>query len=189
MGLFGLGTLKFALSQEWIDKMSWFFCISYFDNYFDNWMGMVKNEQGLIDHGTLKSGVSQKWIDELSRLIEWFLYVDSDGIISDLITNLLYQSTLYLWYLSAGVFWKRIIIFELFESWTMLIMSLFLALILSIWLKIKPNNFIIEFPKSMIKPPCLWNGSYKISPVHLSTCLSIHLSVTHFSQDLLSGFS
>ena len=70
----------------------------------------------------------------------------------------------------------------------MLIISLFLALILSIWLKIKPNNFIIEFPKSMIKPPCLWNGSYKISPVHLSTCLSIRLSVTHFSQDCSVGF-
>ena len=36
---------------------------------------------GLIDHGALKSGVSYKWFDELSRLIEWFLHADIDGII------------------------------------------------------------------------------------------------------------
>ena len=71
----GLGTLKSAVSQEWIDEMSWFLACwykftkgkSYFNNY---WLGMVKNEWGLIDHGTLKSGVSHKWFDELSRLIE-----------------------------------------------------------------------------------------------------------------------
>ena len=38
-------------------------------------MGIVKNGQ---DHGTLKSGVSHKWFDELSKLVEWFLHVDSD---------------------------------------------------------------------------------------------------------------
>ena len=50
---------------------------------------MVKNEWGLIDHRTLKSGVSQKWFDELSRLIEWFLHADSDGIIFGLTASLL----------------------------------------------------------------------------------------------------
>ena len=34
----------------------------------------------------------------------------------------------------------RIIVFELFEHWTMLIVFLFLVLIISIWLTIKPNN-------------------------------------------------
>ena len=38
---------------------------------------------------TLKSGASQKWFDELSRLIEWFLYGDSDWIIYGLTTSLL----------------------------------------------------------------------------------------------------
>ena len=38
---------------------------------------------------TLKSGVSHKRFDELSRLIEQFLHVDSDGMNFGLMTNLL----------------------------------------------------------------------------------------------------
>ena len=48
---------------------------------------MVKNGWGLIDHGTVEPGVYHKWFDELSKLIERFLHVDSDGII--------FYSTLY----------------------------------------------------------------------------------------------
>ena len=51
-------------------------------------MGVVKNGRGLKDRGILKPGISYKWFDELSRLIEWFLHADSDGII--------FCSTLYL---------------------------------------------------------------------------------------------
>ena len=40
-------------------------------------------------YGTLKSGASHKWFDESSRLIEWFLYGDSDWIIFGLTTSLL----------------------------------------------------------------------------------------------------
>ena len=40
-------------------------------------------------YGTLKSGASHKWFDESSRLIEWFLYGDSDWIIFGLTTGLL----------------------------------------------------------------------------------------------------
>ena len=98
-GLLGLGTLKSAVSQEWTDELGWFFACwykfmkakSYFNNY---WVGVVKNEQGLKDRGTLKPGTSHKWFDELSRLIEWFLHADSDGII--------FCSTLSLWHLNAG---------------------------------------------------------------------------------------
>ena len=53
----------------------------------------------------------------------------------------------------------------------------------------KPNNlrkFILEFLKNMIKPPSSCRGSYDCLN---NPCLSLHLSVTHFSQDLLSGFS
>ena len=50
---------------------------------------MVKNGRGRIDHGALKSGVSHKSFDELSRLIEWFLHADNDGIIFGLTANLL----------------------------------------------------------------------------------------------------
>ena len=86
-GLLGLET------QEWIDEMSWFFACwynfkkakSYFNSY---WVGIIKNGWGLIDHGTLKSGIFLKWFDELSRLIEWFLHADSDGIVFGFIANL-----------------------------------------------------------------------------------------------------
>ena len=37
---------------------------------------------------------------------------------------------------------RNIIVFKLFEHWTMLIVFLFLALILSIWLTIKLNNLV-----------------------------------------------
>ena len=36
----------------------------------------------------------------------------------------------------------------------------------------------------MIKPRSLRNGSYKISPVRLSICVSVHWSEMEFSQDL-----
>ena len=51
---------------------------------------MVKNGQGFRDHGTLKSGVSHKRFDELSRLIEWFLCTDSDGMVFGLTSSQLY---------------------------------------------------------------------------------------------------
>ena len=47
------------------------------------------------------------------------------------------------------------------------------------------ENFILEFPKNMIKPLPLQKRSYQISPVHLSICLPLHSSVAQFSQDLL----
>ena len=64
-GLLGCGTLKSAVSQEWIDELGWFFACwykfrkvkSYFNNY---WEGIVENGRDLIDHGTLKPGVSHK---------------------------------------------------------------------------------------------------------------------------------
>ena len=91
-GLLGLGTIKSAVSQEWIDEMSWLFACWYkfrkAKSYFNNdWVGMVKNEWGLIDHETLKSHISHKWFDELSRLIEWFLHTDRDGIIFGLMAS------------------------------------------------------------------------------------------------------
>ena len=50
---------------------------------------MVKNEWGPVDYESLKSGASHKWFDELSKLMEWFLHADSDGIIFGLTVNLL----------------------------------------------------------------------------------------------------
>ena len=101
--LLHFGTLKFAVSQEWIDEIILFFASwykfrkvkSYFNTY---WEGMVKNGQDLIDHGTIELGISHKWFDELSRLIEWFLYADSDEI-----NNFWFdcQSTLHFWHLNA----------------------------------------------------------------------------------------
>ena len=62
-------------------------------------MGIVKNGWDLLDHETLKSGVLHKWYDELSRLIQWYLHTDSDGIIFGLIA----QYTSCLWHLMLGV--------------------------------------------------------------------------------------
>ena len=50
---------------------------------------MVKDGQDLLDQGTIKSCVSHKWFDEMSRLIEWYLHGDSDGLIFGLTANLL----------------------------------------------------------------------------------------------------
>ena len=49
----------------------------------------------------------------------------------------------------------RIIVFEFFEHWTMLIVFLFLVLILSIRLQsiqVIQENFVLELQKNMIKP-------------------------------------
>ena len=50
---------------------------------------MVKNGWGFRDYGTLKSVVYRKWFDELSRMIEWFLCTESDGVVFGLTSNLL----------------------------------------------------------------------------------------------------
>ena len=81
--LLGHGTLKSAASQEWIDLKSWFFAC---------WYNLGRGVKTLI------SGVLHKWFDELSRLIEWYLHADSDGIIFGLIA----QYALYLWHLMLG---------------------------------------------------------------------------------------
>ena len=109
-GLLGLRTLKSAVSQEWIDELGWFFacwykCMkakSYFNNY---WVVVVKNGQGLKGCGTLKWDISYKWFDELSRLIEWFLHADSDGILLFCFKwcPILPTRKLYVWEKSANI--------------------------------------------------------------------------------------
>ena len=69
----------------------------------------------------------------------------------------------------------RIIVLELFGHWTMLIVFLFFVLIVpygSQSSQITYENFILEFPKNMIKFASLLKRSYKISPVCLSICPS-----------------
>ena len=61
-------------------------CSIVMKNY---WMDMLKNWWDFLDQGTLKSGVSHKWFNESSRLIEWFLYADSDWIIFGLTPNMI----------------------------------------------------------------------------------------------------
>ena len=61
-------------------------CSIVMQNY---WVGMVKIGRDLLDQGALKLGVSHKRFDESSRLIEWFLYADSDWIIFGLTPNML----------------------------------------------------------------------------------------------------
>ena len=50
---------------------------------------MVKNGWDFLIQETLKSGLFPKWLDELSRLTEWYLDANSDGIIFVLIVNIL----------------------------------------------------------------------------------------------------
>ena len=50
---------------------------SFFNSF---WVVVFKNGYSLLVHGTLKSGVSHKWFYKLSRLSEWFLHADGDGI-------------------------------------------------------------------------------------------------------------
>ena len=101
------------------------------------------------------------------------------------------QWPFFQWICDIQIMWKlpyltvlKIIRFELFEHWTMVILFLFLILIFSIWVTIKPSNlrkFYSQIWKNMIKPPSLPKGSYKISLVRQSICLSVRWSVTHFS--------
>ena len=89
------------------------------------------------------------------------------------------------WICDIQIKWKlsyvnllKVIVFELFEHWTVLIVFLFLVLIFSIWLTITPSNLrkvFLEFPKNMIKPSSLQKGSYIVSPVRQFICLSVRL--------------
>ena len=72
-GQSGHGTLKLAVSQEWIDAMNWFLAcwwkfkeVKSYSNDF--WVGLVKNGHGHLVHETLKSA---EWVYELS----WFFYM------------------------------------------------------------------------------------------------------------------
>ena len=62
-GQSGLGTLKLAVSQEWIDGINWFFAcqfkLSNFKSFCDDFgVGVVKNEHGYLLNETLESAVS-----------------------------------------------------------------------------------------------------------------------------------
>ena len=57
-GHLGLGTLKSAVSQEWMNELGWFFACWYkfmkAKNHFNNYrVGVVENGRGLKDCGTL----------------------------------------------------------------------------------------------------------------------------------------
>ena len=113
------------------------------------------------------------------------------------ITEINKNQWIYQWIFDIQIIWKlsyvnllRIIVFELFEQWTTLIVFLFLVLILSIWPTIKWNNlrkFCSQISEkydqtSIFVERVLWNQS--CSSVHV---LPVHPSVIYFSQDLLSG--
>ena len=103
-GLFGFRALKSAVSQylkNWLINWADFL-------YVDTNVGKLKVTLIILgghgqkwvrpwrwwDSKIRKPSVSQKWFDKLSKLIEWFLHADSDGII--------FYSTLYLWHQNAG---------------------------------------------------------------------------------------
>ena len=62
-GQFGDGTLNLTVSEEWTDGIKWFFAYQYKFRkakcwFSDFWMGMVKNDHGLLVHETLNATVS-----------------------------------------------------------------------------------------------------------------------------------
>ena len=74
-GQSGHGTLKLAVSQEWIDGMNWFFaCWCKFrkakSSFNDFWVDVVKIGCGHLVHETLKSA---EGVYELSSLYLWLL--------------------------------------------------------------------------------------------------------------------
>ena len=88
------------------------------------------------------------------------------------------------WICDIQIMWRlsylnllRIIVFELFEHWTMLIVFLFLYWLLP--------NFILEFPKhDWTSQLCSRNPVKSV----LFICPTVWLSLMHFLQDLLSRF-
>ena len=75
-GFLDNGTLKSAVSQEWIDELSQCFACWYkfreAKSYFNNcWIGMVKNGCGILVNGALKSGIFWEWLDDL----RWFFFM------------------------------------------------------------------------------------------------------------------
>ena len=85
----GHGTVKSAVSQEWIDELSWFWTWwynfrknkSYFNKFY---VGVVKTWCGLLVHETLKSAISGEWIDELSWFFScWYKFMKAKNYVND----------------------------------------------------------------------------------------------------------
>ena len=86
---------------------------------------------------------------QLNRFLMWDSCWDFEfsWLNSITITERNKNQWIYQWICNMKIIWKlsylillRIIVFELFEHWTMLIVFFFLVFIISIWPAIKPNN-------------------------------------------------
>ena len=99
---------KLAISLQSKEKiLQLLLCSIVMQNY---WVGIFKNGRDLLDQETLKLSVSHKWFDELCRLIEWFLYADSDWIAFGWTTNLFYVLDIF-WVSAAIVLVKMMFCF------------------------------------------------------------------------------
>ena len=122
---------------------------------------MVKNGQGFRDHGTLSIIMSFQ-VYLTNDLMNWANWLNDFCIL-----------IMMEWFLVWPPVYSVSLTFILYWSFPCGWQSS----------QIIYENFILKFLKN-IKPRSLQKGSYKISSVHLSVCLS-----TYFSQDLLSGCS
>ena len=107
---------------------------------------------------------------------------------------------IYQWICDIQTMWKisylilqRIIVFELFEHWTMLIVFLFLVLTISkfyswIFGKHDWTSNLAAGVLPIISVLLIFFFFFSIYPVNLSIYLSVLLSVMYFSQSLLGGF-
>ena len=154
--------------------------MTFAGNLFKNWYAEFDLQIGIWDSGW-GFGIQDKLLNSMTELF------------------LNKKQCIYQWIWDIQIIWKlsyinllEIIVFELFEHRTKLIVFFFLVMILIIWLIMKPNsfkeNFILTFLKNMIKPPFLRKGSCKISPIH-PFCLSVCMwHIFHYSVDFLNFF-
>ena len=102
LGLLDLETLKFAVSQEWIDKMS------YFLHFFSN-LGKLKDASIIFGWAWSNTGIALQITGLLNQvhlandLMNWADWLN-DFCILIVIKNVWFDSefTLYLWHLNAG---------------------------------------------------------------------------------------
>ena len=92
-GLLGLGTLKSSISQEWIDKLGWFFACwytfmkakSYFNNYWVGWskIGKALKIMGLLNQVYLTNDLMNwaDWLNDFRMLVvmEYYFFALNDA--------------------------------------------------------------------------------------------------------------
>ena len=112
--------------------------------------------------------------------------------VATLVSRLMTLKGHFQWVCDIQIIWKlshmnllRIIVYELFEPWPMLIVFLFLVLILSIWLIIKANNWRKCYSPISKKQISIFAEGV----LQIQSFSSVHLSIYWFPCDTFSSGS